>query len=462
MVKSDQTAIGCENSKERIAIIGAGAGGTAAAHYLQKYTDHGYDITIFDKGTRVGGRATTTGIYGDESRPFEVGATLFVAANLIISKAVKDFNLTLRAFRLGLAKHPQLSKVGVYDGKSIILEIDSTWKTYPKLIWRYGLSPFKAANIVKLFISKFLSFFYQSHFPFTDLNTITKVSGFHAASSTTGEQYLQKAGVSESYYTEFLQSLARYNYAQNLNQIHAVGALVSLAANNAQQIEGGNWQIFDRMAKHSRATLKMGTSVEAITKLPDGKWSLEYGDARSIFDKVIVATPLLLANIKFSEAFSIPDVEYVDLFVTIFTSNEMLSPSYFGKGKDAKIPGTILTTVLSDTPGPKFFSVSVHEYLEDTGDYVFKLFSPKLFTDEDLATFFSRNVKISWVHRKKWRSYPKIRPLESFPEFELDDGLWYLNTMETLISTMETSALAGANVAALISQGKNTTALTVP
>lgn len=463
LVSADQIPIDYSQPRDRIAIIGAGAGGTAAAYYLQKYTDHGYDITIFDRDQRVGGRTTTTGIYGNNSRPFEVGGSVYVAANLILCKAADDFNLTLRAYRLLLAENPQLSQVGVYDGSSIILEFDSSWKTYLWLVWRYGLSPFKAAKIVKQFINTFLSFFYEDHFPFADLDSITRVSGFHSASSITGEQYFQNAGVSETYYKQFLQSFTRVNYAQNLDQIHAIGALVSLAAGDARQIQGGNWQIFDRMAREANATLQLNTGINSATKLSDGKWSLAYGDSVSVFDKIIIAAPFHSANITFSKSYSVPDVEYVDLFVTIFTSNETLSPSYFGKEEGTKIPGTILTTVpLSASPNLKFFSVAIHEYLEDTGDYVFKIFSPEKFINQDLASLFSENANISWVHRKEWRSYPYIRPLENFPDFELDDGLYYLNTMETLMSTMETSALVGANVAALISQGKNTTALTVP
>lgn len=452
-----------DHPKERIAIVGAGAGGTAAAYYLQKYTSHGYDITIFEKNDGIGGRTTTTGIYGNSSRPFEVGASVFVSANLILTKAAEEFNLSLSEFRLFLDKDTQLSKIGLYDGESIFFEFGDSWKSQFKLVWRYGWSPIKVANIVKQFISDFLKYFYRDNFPFADLNSITKISGFYAASSITGEDYFRDAGVKESYYKEFLQSISRYNYAQNLDQIHAVGALVSLSANSALQVEGGNWQIFEKLAKQSKATLKLATDVTSATKLPDGKWSLQYANESAVFDKVIIASPFKSANISFADDYPIPEIEYVDLFVTIFTSNEKLSPAYFGKDESTEIPGTILTTVyLSDTPNLKFFTISILEYLEDTKDYVYKIFSPKLFTDKDLAKFFTPEVNISWVHRKEWRSYPYLRPLQEFTDFELDEGLWHLNSMETFISTMETSALAGANVAALISKGKNTTELTVP
>lgn len=464
LVSSEQVPISYtpENQKERIAIIGAGAGGTSAAYYLQKFTNHSYDITIFEKNDRIGGRATTVDIYGNSSRPFEIGASIFVSANKILRRATNEFNLTLNKFRASLNDDSQLKKVGLYDGSSIFLEIDDSWKTYVKLIWRYGRSPIQVEQLTKRFISEFLNNFYDKHFPFINLDTIMKISGFYAVTTITAELYFKEEGVAETYYKEIIQSFTRVNYAQNLDQIHAIGALVSLAAENAMQIEGGNWQIFANLAKHSNATLQLNTEVTSALKLPDGKWSLEYDGKSEVYDKVIIASPFAAANLTFASHYDIPEVDYVDLHVTVFTSTEKLSPRYFGKN-DGSVPGTILTTLyLSSSPPLKFFSISIHEYLEDTQEYVFKIFSPNKFTDEDIAELLSESAKVTWKHRKEWRSYPYIRPLSKFTEFELDDGLWYLNSMETFISTMETSALAGANVAALIAHGKNTTALRIP
>lgn len=46
-----------------------------------------------------------------------------------------------------------------------------------------------------------------------------------------------------------------------MNQIHALGAAVSMATSGAQSIAGGNWQIFDRMLKNASATVVLGTKV---------------------------------------------------------------------------------------------------------------------------------------------------------------------------------------------------------
>lgn len=100
---------------------------------------------------------------------------------------------------------------------------------------------------------------------------------------------------------------------------------------------------------------------------------------------------------------------------------------------------------------------------------------------------------ISWVYRKTWLSYPVLKPRSSFEPLRLDEaaaaaaaagewhgegtekgqdaegkedassdplrrtagggGLWYTAGMESFISTMETSALMGRNVARLVVDG---------
>ena len=62
---------------------------------------------------------------------------------------------------------------------------------------------------------------------------------------------------------------------------------------------------------------------------------------------------------------------------------------------------------------------------------------------------------VTWVYRKVWHSYPYEYPRVTFQEMRLDEegALWYTAGIEGFISTMETSALMGKNVARLIVDG---------
>jgi prenylcysteine oxidase/farnesylcysteine lyase len=57
---------------------------------------------------------------------------------------------------------------------------------------------------------------------------------------------------------------------------------------------------------------------------------------------------------------------------------------------------------------------------------------------------------ISWYYPYVWHSYPYEYPRVTFEEIELARGFYYTSGIESFISTMETSALMGMNVAQLI------------
>ena len=70
---------------------------------------------------------------------------------------------------------------------------------------------------------------------------------------------------------------------------------------------------------------------------------------------------------------------------------------------------------------------------------------------QDLSTIaIDSGDAISWYYPHIWRSYPYEYPRVTFEEIELARGFYYTSGIESFISTMETSALMGMNVAQLI------------
>lgn len=447
----------------RIAIIGAGSGGSSAAYYLQKYTSHGYDITIFEKSDYIGGRSTTVNALDDPKYPVELGGSVFVSANKILSLAVEKFNLTTKKFG-EIDNEKGDNDVAVWNGERIVFNIDDGWFSVVKLIFNYGLAPLKTYSLTSKFIDRFLKFYYKSHFPFSSLTDLIAESEFVKLTNITGDVYLEQSKISEKYSSEIIQAATRFNYASNLNQIHATGTLVSLAAAGAVSVVGGNWNIFKNFIAESQATLKLNTTAKSLKKV-DNQWKLKFVEngesATKVFDHVIIAAPFKQTNIKGLDekiTAKIPEVNYTNLHVTLFSSKFRLAGTYFNETEIA--PSVITTPTLNGTI--PFNTVSIVDYVAETGDFIYKIFSFDTIEDEFLKELFPSGFEVTWIERKLWKSYPKLVTREEFGEFNIDENLWYGNIIEPFISTLETSALAGANIAGLISAGRNTTDLVVP
>ncbi|ODV70512.1 hypothetical protein HYPBUDRAFT_151805 [Hyphopichia burtonii NRRL Y-1933] len=445
------------DKRERIAIIGAGAGGSSAAYYLQRFSPGKYDITIFEKSDSVGGRSTTVDVKGHK---VELGASVFVKANKILTNAVETFNLSTQKFGEKVK-----GTVAIWNGDRVVLELGSSWWSNIKLLIKYGLSPIRLVRLKNRFISKFLQSYYDGNFPFANLTDLTVESKFSEVTHLTAEEYLYEQEISDDFANNLIQAATRVNYAQNLDQIHGIGSLVAVAADGAEQVKDGNWIIFDNFIKYSDAKLHLQTRVKSIMKNEEG-WLVSYDDKTSYFDQVIIASPFGQSRINLQSGsgkkLSEHPVEYVNLHVTLISTNCTISPSFIDSDSNES-PKSILTTKDGQGNTPDFYSISAIDYFEDTDEYLYKIFSPRRIKAEFLEDVFTGcNGNISWIFRKKWRSYPYLKPNKNFGSFEIEQGLWYLNIIEPFISTMETSALAGANVAGLISHGKNTTEIKIP
>jgi prenylcysteine oxidase / farnesylcysteine lyase len=142
------------------------------------------------------------------------------------------------------------------------------------------------------------------------------------------------------------------------------------------------------------------------------------------------------------------------LHVTLVATKGAVSPALFNETNP--VPITILTTLPTNlSEAPIFNSVNCVRRLP-SGESVYKIFSPKEMTDEILGDFFI-GATLDWVYRKAWKAYPKLDPTDTFGPLELypdskTAGFWYTSGIESFISTMETSALSGRNIAALIAQ----------
>lgn len=462
------------------------------------------NITIYERSSYIGGRSTTVNVFDSASEPVELGASIFVKVNRNLVEAVKTFGLSTQGFR---QEEEDLNHdLGIYNGQEWVYiqnNDDFYWWNISKLFWRYGTAPLRTRNLMKSTTEKFFKMYDAPFFPFKDLSQVVYDVGLTDVTAVTGEVYLKQNGIFEKFGRELVQASTRVNYAQNLDTIHGLETMVCMATEGAMSVEGGNWRIFANMVIASRAEVKLETRVTGLELLKDGTYSLTLDSQASsealaeastrdthpaIYDQVILAAPLQYANLTITPhpLNAPPEIPYVNLHVTLFTSPYRLNPLAFKLPPTDHVPATILTTLPRKGihESPPFYSISTLRSLTNpsTGEreYLYKIFSPASVSDTFLNTILYSDghqdqnkipqEHISWRHTKIWHSYPIESPRVTFEDLVIDldetslpvnEGkdpmamghLWYTSGIESFISTMETSSLMGKNIARLIVDG---------
>ncbi|KAE8351022.1 Prenylcysteine lyase-domain-containing protein [Aspergillus coremiiformis] len=481
----------------RVAIIGAGAGGSTAAWSLRKYADASsipVNITVFERASYVGGRSTTVNVLDQPVYPVELGASIFVKVNYHLMNASRELGLFVDSAD---SARPQEAdhNIGIWDGKQFVFVLqDNSWWSIPKLLWRYGWAPIRTQNLMKATVNKFLKLYEEPLFPFRSLTAAAAAAGLLDSTSTPGNVFLGENSISSTFSREIIQASTRVNYGQNLGLIHGLESIVCMSTEGAVSVKGGNWQIFHGMLRSARADVRLNHTVTSIQRNADNTLTLTYkannsNEQKLIFDDVVIAGPL-----QYSELSITPPVEnqpdeipFVTLHVTLFSSPHKLSPKFFNlQGANAQVPETIITTLPDGLElgssrkgvGPTgFWSISTLQTVDHPPaspgrtpetHYVYKVFSPErlsagfvkdiLGLESTDATVNMNNSTIgdldeqdvSWYHEKSWNAYPFLYPRVTFEETLLSPNIWYTGGIESFISTMETSALMGKNVATLL------------
>ncbi|CAI7647474.1 unnamed protein product [Penicillium bialowiezense] len=483
-----------DQSPKRVAIVGAGAAGSFTAYQLRKLadeTDAPVEITVYERDSHIGGRSTTVNVFDDPAYPIELGASIFVQVNYNLVNASRDLGLSVHSADHARPRESDDS-IGIWDGSQFVFSLKNSysWWNIGRLFWRYGMAPLRTQKLVKSTVGRFLRLYEEPLFPFKSLSNATAALNLLNTTASTGEQFLHANDIDSLFAREIIQASTRVNYGQNLQLIHGLESIVCMATDGAVSIEGGNWRIFDGVLGASAADVRLNTTVTAIVRNQDGSVSLSSKSntatvqTHETYDEVVIAGPLQYSDLSIQPPLEhTPDViPYVNLHVTLFSSPHRIAPQYFGQDPNSQVPETILTTLpegldLGSNPagvGPSgFWSISTlrtversTEDSESTPHYVYKIFSPEQPTAEFIAAILGLESAVvengtigdlpksdvSWFHEKLWNPYPVLYPRVTFEDAVLAPSVWYTGGIESFISTMETSALMGRNVATLMFQ----------
>ena len=357
---------------------------------------------------------------------------------------------------------------------------------------RYGTAILNTPKLVKDVVDRFLKLYDWPHFPFPDLTVAVRDVTLSPVTSVTGWEFLKTNGLDGRFAWELHQAATRVNYASDLVDIHGVEAMVSMATDGAVSVAGGNWQIFAAMADASRAEVRLDEAVDEVVQGSSGGYRIITnghevpGAEVATYDAVVLAAPFHQTNIDWSAAgleHTPKDDKYRTLHVTLFATALPLSRDHFNISALHPLPTTILTTEPEclrpsaaakpcEDQRPEFNSIStlraVHNPFTGHRELLYKIFTERPVTNEFLAQLLGLELQsdgeisegdVSWIYRKEWLSYPVEYPRSTFEPLRLDgrseggDGIWYTGGMEGFISTMETNALSGKNVARLMVDG---------
>ncbi|KAF8118490.1 hypothetical protein N665_0005s0247 [Sinapis alba] len=385
-----------DESPPTVCIIGSGIGGSSVAHFLRNYSAstslYRSRILMFERHERVGGRMRTVTVSGDT---FEAGGSILHPKNYHARDFVKRFNLTIRS----PTAIEESSAVGIWDGKRFV------FKTF-------------GSSIKIPFVDKIVSW--------------------------VNDVYLfVRYGFSLLRMSSFIEVITRINYGQSV-LISGLAGAVSLAGSGGGlwSVEGGNWQMAAKLINHSDITLHLNEQIESISHLGN-YYELKSTKGNSFkCDVTVVSTPLDEVDIQFSPVISIPKRELQHTHATFVRG--LLNPGYFGMKSVSDVPALVGTL---EDPLIPFSSISILRKYSAT-DMTYKIFTRQAASDSLLDELFSARTE---TVRIDWGAYPKYHAPEVFAPFILDDHhLYYVNAFENAASTMETSAVAGENMARLI------------
>ena len=489
LVFGEQVPLNLPSSKDnqaplpaKVAIIGAGiAGASAAYHLCDQYAHAGFEITIYEANSQVGGRIKSAKVYDDAyGQQVETGARSFYADDECVQFLVDETGL-----RRKLEPHyPVKKSVGVWDGASFIFRGEGdlkgkTWTDWARYAWRYGIS----VNNLRKWLSEKLPLFQRllGRWEYANPSIPEDIEnlGLTAELKSDAWSFFQNL-TSPEFTREIVQAITRVSFGQNLATMHGLAALAALnPAPTDSVINGGNHKLIERLIKLSDVDLHLNSTVAKIQTSPVRKYRLTIetpshhheqsssSNDEADYDLIIIAAPLQMANIEFEIDIQIAASSprpYTSRYVTHFTSANPLSPAYFNLTTGASMPSKIYTTTSTNLPSPLFFSIehSLASFGLDgciaQTENLYRIVTASPLLDSTILRLLGQDPEIAledagvrWVHREEWKhAFLEYDGSAMLDNIEIADGIFYTGVGEEAVSSLEMSCRMGRRAADLL------------
>ncbi len=410
-----------------LAIIGAGIGGCSAAYFAHKYLPDS-KVTVYEMEERIGGRVFT---FNMEKMKSEIGASFFNPINKTVCNIVKEMNLNIE-------KLEEPMEIAVFNGTEIIFRSSqSNLYTMLKLFTKYKLSVLRLLLSLREANGKIRKWYEEEKsVEFWELFERVNLDKWYKIPL---DQILAEIGVDKDFINEIITPITRIIYSQNaeLGGFAGISSLLGVYGESMYSLENGNDVLPRKLLETSKSKVKLGCKVKTIEKTSKGSFRILSEDNSSVFDGVIIAAPLEVADI------AVDDVavqksqarEYQKIYIRVMKGT--VDSRYFNLDTSTKLPSTILTSKEAD-PLTRF---SVRESARDESWVTVTSKEP---IGTDLLDDLFKNGRTILDHTWK-AAYPIFKPTQKIPSTFLDKGLVYLNAIESAASSLESSAFAALN-----------------
>jgi predicted NAD/FAD-dependent oxidoreductase len=421
----------------KLAIVGAGIGGCSAAYFARKYLPN-LNVTIYDSQNRIGGRIRT---YNASGESIELGAAFFNRFNSTLLG-------TIKAEQLKIAPVEGPKDFAVWNGSKVVFRSNKqSFATNFNLLSKHQLSLARTFFLLRKVKGQVAKLYQEEQKNPADFGELFESAGLDKWHKMTFLKELIERGVSQAFIDEVVTPLTRVIYSQNadLGGFAGLSALIGVYSGPTYSLAEGNSSLPASLANTSKAAVKLGQKVDRIEKTSKGTYLLYTKAEKEVFDNVIVATPLELADIEF-DGLSLngwAPQPYQPVYRRVMRG--IFDPDYFGLKKSADPPAIMLTT--KDTDPITHFAIKK----TSNGESLVTISSPKPLESNIFNGVF-KNGGVTVLEHCWKAAYPIFKPVTKLPPTRIDKRLMYVNAIEPSVSSMETSALSALNAVKLLAK----------
>lgn len=436
-----------------VAIVGAGSAGTAAAWRLHTLLRGDVDLTVFERGPHVGGRAWDVPFAGTR---VEVGGTVLHSTGRHTMAMMELTGSTPAASGLSIDGKDETYAFWTSEGLPIVTRT-SLAPLALAIVRHVGpSSALKVTGSARQLAERWSRVYslQEAGEAYTTPEELLEALDLVHETTVSIRDHLLAQGVSELMVADVVEPIVHNMYNQGAEICALAGEVglagAGLAGGHLFAVEGGNWTLFDKTLKKIGADVRLRTAVTSVAGRtaggsPSFRLSTTAGEAGD-FDAVVVAAPFALSGLRLcldDLPLTYPVHRYQEVHTTLVAGE--LSGEFFGLKQGRRLPSTVF---VADSAGAPFSSVGVTGFSPVHQSRIYKVFS----ADQPVEPAVLRKLfpRIHEVYRFVWPgAYPRLTPRIAHLPFVLQPGLFYACAFETAAAALEVEAVGGVNAGTL-------------